>query len=352
MSLKQPDWTRLKVKEQFETPADYSNQTLETIVHELYLRLLDRNASKEELESATRSLSSDPVGAVVAMAHSEELVAKLLGSLDSKMLAVNAIAYVFKFVPIEAPDPKYFLHLPKTAGTAISSHIQEHSSFPWHFHAQLSQNINLWPLISGHLHWSYFPRSSRGFSIFRDPIERLLSSWLFMTSRRQRRQMLSKEFMHLDLVNNDFTRYLEWGKTDKTVAQMSVGASWYFTHTPTDILSYQGLNISNFNNSFSEALKHISHFGCVEDPESIQNVLRFAIETDAEFLREDNRTDRTGSKLQSLTQAEYGQLFELTRFEYQFLNFLFEKGLISFNYNIGIEERLLRYLSKAGLTVG
>ena len=164
--------------------------------------------------------------------------------------------------------------------------------------------------------------------------------------------MLSKEFMHLDLVNNDFTRYLEWGKTDKTVAQMSVGASWYFTHTPTDILSYQGLNISNFNNSFSEALKHISHFGCVEDPESIQNVLRFAIETDAEFLREDNRTDRTGSKLQSLTQAEYGQLFELTRFEYQFLNFLFEKGLISFNYNIGIEERLLRYLSKAGLTVG
>ena len=336
------------VKELFETPSDYSNQTLETIVQELYLRLLDRNASKDELESATRSLSSDPVRTVVEMAHSEELVANLLRSLDSKILLSNAIAYVFKFVPIEAPDPKYFLHLPKTAGTAISSHIQEHSSFPWHFHAQLSQNMNLWPLVSGHLHWSYFPRSSRGFSIFRDPIERLLSSWLFMTSHRQ---IFSREFQHLDLVNDDFTRFLEWGKTDQTVAQMSVGASWYFTHTPTDILSYQGLNISNFTNSFSESLKHISHFGCVEDPESIQNVLRFAIETDAKFLREDNRTDRTGSKPQSLTQDEYGQLFELTRFEYQFLNFLFEKGLISFNYNIGIEERLLRYLSKVGLTV-
>jgi hypothetical protein len=336
------------VTEQFETHSDHSNQALETIVREIYLQLLHRDASKDELESATRSLSSDPVGAVVAMAHSEELVANLLRSLESRRLAANAIAYVFKFVPIEVPDPKYFLHLPKTAGTAISSHIQEHSSFPWHLHTQLS-HTNLWPLISGHLHWSYFPQSSRGFSIFRDPIERLLSSWLFMTSRRQ---MLSNEFRHLDLVNNDFTRYLERGKTDETVARMSVGASWYFTHTPTDILSYQGLKTSDPLNSFSEALKHISHFGCVEDPESIQNVLKFATETDTKFLREDNRTDRTGSEPQSLTQAEYGQLFEMTKFEYQFLNFLFEKGLISFNYNIGIEERLLRYLSKVGLTVG
>ncbi len=336
-----------KMLEQFENVRSVKNEGVEGILKELYRQLLRRDATKDELYAAIHSLRNDPVKTIVEMAHSEELIANLLGAATSRTLLSNVLSYAFKFISGTEPQSKYFLHLPKTAGTSICTHIQEHSVFPWHFNAS-RQNLNSWPLVSGHHHWSFFPNSSTGFTILRDPIERLLSSWLFITSLRQAR---SQDVSLAGLLNCDFRSFLQWSKSNQVVAEMAVGASWFFTDSPNDIVSYQNSRRVDLTKTFTEVFDHVTHIGCIEDPTSVDTIIRFATDKDAEFLSGVNHTDRTGSAPQFLTRAEYDQLFELTAFEYQFLDFLFEKELVSFDYNAGIEDRLLRYLTARGVPV-
>jgi hypothetical protein len=257
------------------------------------------------------------------------------------------LAYVFRARKIDSPEQKFFMHLPKTAGTSINSHIQKFSNYAWLSHGG-GNYLHLWPLVSGHFHWSDFPSTSRGLTVLRDPLERLVSAWQYMTSRRQ---VMHNNFLNEGLLNENFSNFLKRQTTTPSLATMSVGASWFFTDTPTDILSYHESANNNLESLFYQAFNSFEHIACIEDPASVSTALKFATGSDEPFTAQANKTNRVGSEPQSLSQAEYERLFELTAFEYRFLNYLFEKGIITFDYNQGFEARLNKYLAKQQLTV-
>jgi hypothetical protein len=326
---------------------EVSEMSIEDVLRVLYQKIHFREMDDDEMSIVLQSLTQDPVETIMGMLQSPELISRLLNLNPSPEVASNALAYVFRARKIDSPEQKFFMHLPKTAGTSINSHIQKFSNYAWLSHGG-GNYLHLWPLVSGHFHWSDFPSTSRGLTVLRDPLERLVSAWQYMTSRRQ---VMHNNFLNEGLLNENFSNFLKRQTTTPSLATMSVGASWFFTDTPTDILSYHESANNNLESLFYQAFNSFEHIACIEDPASVSTALKFATGSDEPFTAQANKTNRVGSEPQSLSQAEYERLFELTAFEYRFLNYLFEKGIITFDYNQGFEARLNKYLAKQQLTV-
>ena len=328
---------------------EVSEISIEDVLRALYQKIHFREMGDDEMSIVLQSLTQDPVETIMGMLQSPELISRLLNLNPSPEVASNALAYVFRAKKMDSPEQKFFMHLPKTAGTSINSHIQRFSNYVWLSHAGGGGNyLHLWPLVSGHFHWSDFPSTSRGLTVLRDPLERLVSAWQFVTSDHQVRQRSIPED---GLLNESFTDFIQRQRMSLGFAKISVGASWFFTDTPTDILSYHESTNNNLEKIFHRAFNSFEHIACIEDPASVSTALKFATGSDEPFTAQANKTNRIGSEPQSLSQAEYEQLFELTAFEYRFLSYLFEKGIITFDYNQGFEERLNKYLAKQQLII-
>ena len=326
---------------------EVSEMSIEDVLRALYQKIHFREMDDDEMSIVLQSLTQDPVETIMGMLQSPELISQLLNLNPTPEVASNALAYVFRARKIDSPEQKFFMHLPKTAGTSITSHIQRFSNYAW-LNGGGGNYLHLWPLVSGHFHWSDFPSTSRGLTVLRDPLERLVSAWQYMTSRRQ---VMHNNFLNEGLLNENFSNFLKRQTTTPSLATMSVGASWFFTDTPTDILSYHESANNNLESLFNQAFNSFEHIACIEDPASVSTALKFATGSDEPFTAQANKTNRVGSEPQSLSQAEYERLFELTAFEYRFLSYLFEKGIITFDYNQGFEERLNKYLAKQQLII-
>ena len=337
----------------FEKAAPKSNlnevhgMSSEDVLREIYRRIHFREIDEDEMSMVLQSLTNDPVGTIVGMMHSEELISRILDFNPSPEIASKALAFVFRGRKTDTPEQKFYLHLPKTAGTSITSHIIRFSDFPW-LNSGGENFLHLWPLVFGHFHWSDFPSTSRGFTVLRDPLERLVSAWQYLTSRHQ---VMFKDFLDQGLLNENFSNFFQRQMTDPFLASMSVGASWFFTDVPTDILSYQESANQKMEKLFNRAFDSFDHIACIEDPASVASALKFATGSDESFTSQANKTNRVGSEPQSLSQGEYAQLFDLTKFEYRFLSHLFEKGIITYDYNNGTEERLNKYLARQQVVV-
>ena len=338
----------------FDSATDINAIGIGEIVKQLYLRIHHREIGDDELATVIHSLTINPVDAIYTMLNSEELIANQLLFAKHPKLASNALSYAFQFQKSNLPERKFFLHIPKTGGTSVISYLKENTTFPWLLHKPQRdhQEISIWPFVGAHAHHSIFPPESLGFTIFRDPLERLISAWRFQTSRAQQ---ISRRDEKIQFFDKNFTEYLDLNKLRNSSEnyQPNVGyyASWFFTNSICNPASYPAPIIQNFDESFDKAIHKIKHFACIEDPASVERVLRFATESNAPFTQKENITKRSESEKSSLSQSEYTSLFDLTRFEYRFLGLLFDRGLISFDYNKNIEERLHHYMASINLSI-
>jgi hypothetical protein len=148
----------------------------------------------------------------------------------------------------------------------------------------------------------------------------------------------------------NFTDFLTEVLDDENV-NVSTQMSWFFTDERINCRDYRHTSHHTLEKSFNNFYANFEHLACVEDHDSVTQALKFATGKEAPLATIKNRTNPANSQVQSLSKAEYDRLFELTSFDYRFLNQLFEKGIISYDYSKNKEEKLIRYLTRQGLTI-
>ena len=321
------------------------NLSLDQIIRDLYLKIHFRVVDENELDLIKQALANDPVETVIGMLRSPETLSNLLKLDPLPGVASNALTYALRLRKTNAePEKRFFMHIPKTGGTSVIHHLNQHSDWPW-LQTEDQTSLGTWPLVAGHLHWSYFPSNSKGFTIFRDPLQRLISHWQFSTSFSQHFQ--GKENQP-NLLNFTFTNFLA-GRVERAFFNSQM--SWFFTNKPTAHLDHENIPHHELEKNFTDFYSSFGHISCIEDSESINQSLKFATGKDTPLVTTKNQTDRTNSDPQTLSRVEFDRLFELTSFDYRFLNHLFEKGVITYDYNQNKEEKLIQYLNRLGLTI-
>ena len=338
---------KVEIKKNVITNDDGSvNLSLDEIIRDLYLKIHFRVVDENELDLIKQALATDPVGAVIGMLRSPETLSNLLKTDPLPAVASNALTYALRLRKTDAePEKRFFMHIPKTGGTSVIHHLEEHSDWPW-LHTEDRTYLGTWPLVAGHFHWSYFPSNSKGFTIFRDPLQRLISHWQFVTSFSQH---VSREKEGLNLLNLTFTDFFKERKKNREYSSLSM--SWFFTDKPTTAHDHQDASHHELEKNFTDFYSSFGRFGCIEDSESINQSLKFATGKDTPPVTTKNQTDRTNSDPQTLSRVEFDHLLELTSFDYRFLNHLFEKGIITYDYNENKEEKLIQYLNRLGLMI-
>ena len=320
---------------------------LDEVLRDVYLKIHSREINESEMGHIKRAMSVDPSGTIIAMVRSTELLSNLLLSDPLPEVAGNALNYALRLRKTDAlPEKRFFMHIPKSGGTSIIHHLQEHSNFPWH-HSVGETSLNLWPLVAGHFHWSIFPSNSKGFTILRDPLQRLISNWRFETSYSQHlfRKVDDKVYLNLnftDFVNNEIT-----GEESYSRLQMS----WFFTDKPLHSPIYGETSHNKLERLFNDFYSSIENIGCIEESDSVNQALKFATGKDTHLFTTKNQTTRVNSDPQTLSKGEYDRLFDITDFDYRFFNHLFEKGIITHDYSQDKETKLMQYLDRLGLTV-
>jgi hypothetical protein len=319
------------------------------VLREIYLKVHLREIADSELDHIKQALASDFSGTIIAMLRSSELLSNLLHSDPIPEVAPNALNYALRSRKTEdLPEMRFFLHIPKSGGTSVIHHLNQHSDLFWHQHDSKDKApLHLWPLLTGHFHWTLFPSDSRGFTILRDPLERLISAWRFQTSYSQ---YLFRKSDQRSLLNLNLTDFLNDVLQDEKATDRTL-LSWFFTDEPLQKQVFTETPHHMLEKNFNNFYANFEHIACIEDAHSVTQALTFATGNAAPLATTRNQTNRENSEIHSLSKAEYDRLFELTSFDYRFLNQLFEKGIISYDYSKNKEEKLIRYLTRQGLTI-
>ena len=318
---------------------------IDEVLRDVYLEIHSREINESEMDHIKRAMSVDPSGTIIAMVRSSEFLSNLLLSDPLPEVAANALNYALRSIKTDAlPEKRFFMHIPKSGGTSIIHHLQEHSNFLWH-HSSDETSLNLWPLVAGHFHWSIFPSNSKGFTILRDPLECLISQWRFRTSYSQHlfRKVDDKVFLNLNFT--DFVNNTKTGEGSFSQLQ----TSWFFTDKPLPI--YGETSHNKLERLFNDFYSSIENIGCIENSDSVSQALKFATGKDTHLVTTKNQTTRVNSGPQTLSKGEYDRLFDITDFDYRFFNHLFEKGIITHDYSQDKETKLMQYLNRLGLTV-
>jgi hypothetical protein len=319
---------------------------LEDIITELFVLILKRAPSETDLITMAELIRSKPADAIQAMLDSPELVTRLIHRDVSGQLAHNCLSHAVTFARSEAQvTKKFFLHVPKTAGTSIQAHLNEHSANIWvRTETSLSKpNFELWPQWIEHFPLSGIPAGVRVFSVTRDPIARLISAWTFYTSETQ-----IIEHGRQKVRNMGFTEFLK----SRKAANLRKGHDFYFWPNRYKISSQQENELDYVRKHYKNLSERFEYIASIEIPSSVEKLLKIATNTEASFINHHNTTDeisKTEPKL--LTKDEYQLLFRVTKLEYALMDHLYQSGMIEIDYSKDIEKRTLKLLAKKNIEI-
>lgn len=154
------------------------------LVKALYRGVLGREPAPPEVEGLQRALSN--AGSV------EHALKDMLSSHEfGVMVLPNLINSYVGRVP---DNPVFFLHVPKTAGTAFRRALTDTMGIPafqlyvhstWQGFGR-DATMRFWPLWAGHAGVASFPQTHRGITVFREARSRVLSSF-----RQQERELVT-----------------------------------------------------------------------------------------------------------------------------------------------------------------
>jgi hypothetical protein len=319
---------------------------LEEIISDIFLRILRRIPNDADVITIADQIRLNPVNAIEAMLDSPELVARLIQRDVSGQIASNCLSHLVTYArPEDQVTKKFFLHVPKTAGTSIQAHLNEHSTNLWaRTENSLSKpNFELWPQWIEHYPLSGIPTSVKVFSVTRDPIARLVSAWLFYTSESQIIETNRPKDRTMS-----FTTFLK----TRNAANLVRGHDFYFWPNKYKI-SKQPVNESDYvEKNYKNLSERFAYIASIEIPSSIEKLLKVATNASAPFLIHHNTTDEIiKSEPKSISNDEYLSLFQVTKLEYALMRHLYQNGMIEINYCKDIEKRTQKMLLKKNIIV-
>ena len=167
----------------------------------IYRGLLQRSASARVLAAKEIAIWSQggPAAELDRVLHSHEFTVMVLPDLVAQASADWCGRHIF------------FLHVPKTAGTAFRLALTEAAGVPAIMTyprrgtslPEAMRRLPFWPLFAGHAHVDDFPSPHRGVTTLREPRSRLLS-WF----RQQQRD--PRIGLHAHLIHDLDSRLAEW----------------------------------------------------------------------------------------------------------------------------------------------
>lgn len=103
--------------------------------------------------------------------------------------------------PLVVDTKVFIMHIPKTAGTSLRTTLEEAVGVPaitayqkeTAFQARKWDEYSFWPLLSGHVHIDFFPKTHVGITAFRESRSRVLSEFrqIERRPRHRRREILA-----------------------------------------------------------------------------------------------------------------------------------------------------------------
>ncbi len=156
------------------------------LVNALYRGVLRREPGAAEIDILMRALSD--AGSV------EHTLKDMLSSHEFGVMVLPDL--INSYVSRVPENPVFFLHVPKTAGTAFRLALTDtlgipafqlyvHSTWPGFGR---DATMKFWPLWAGHAGVASFPQTHRGITVFREARSRILSSF-----RQQQREFATND---------------------------------------------------------------------------------------------------------------------------------------------------------------
>jgi hypothetical protein len=104
--------------------------------------------------------------------------------------------YYKRVEPLVQNKKIFIMHIPKTAGTSLRTTLEEAIGVPavtsyqkeTEFSAIQWEEFSFWPLLSGHVHIDYFPKTHVGITTFRESRSRTLSEFRQIERRPEHRR--------------------------------------------------------------------------------------------------------------------------------------------------------------------
>jgi hypothetical protein len=319
---------------------------LEQIITELFKNILKRIPNDSDVSSLATQMRSNPVDVVAAMLDSPELISRLIGRDTNGLVAANCLSHGLTFArPESRITPKFFIHVPKTAGTSIHAHLNENSTNIWarSERSDSKPNFELWPQWIQHTPLSDTPSNVRVFSITRDPISRLISAWLFYSSNSQNLERGIEIYQPMS-----FTTFLK----EKSARLLIRGHDFYYWPNAYEI-SKDAKNKKRYvQRHFGQLSGRFEFIASIEDQDSVQKLLELATNSSTLFEKRSNVTDEVSkSEPRSISNGEFLSLFESTELEYALMDHLYQSGMIGLDYCRNIEENARKMLAMKNITV-
>jgi hypothetical protein len=141
---------------------------------------------------------------------------------EGKVTPEDLRQYYTQVQPHVTNKKVFLMHIPKTAGTSLRTTLEEAVGVPaitayqkeTTFQATQWEDFSFWPLLSGHVHIDYFPKSHVGITAFRESRSRVLSEYrqIERRARHRRREILA--FFGIATKDDDqmpWTQFREFG---------------------------------------------------------------------------------------------------------------------------------------------
>lgn len=173
---------------------------------------------------------------------------------EGKVTEKDLELYYQQVKPYVLNKKVFLMHIPKTAGTSLRTTLEEAVGVPAitayqkerAFQASQWEELSFWPLLSGHVHIDFFPKTHAGVTAFRESRGRVLSEYRQIQRRARHRrreiltffgfmtkdedQMLWEQFKQFDLLHTYFWFFTaghrdDWQHFIKSATQTEIRAS-------------------------------------------------------------------------------------------------------------------------------
>lgn len=177
--------------------------------------------------------------------------------------------------------PTFFLHLPRTGGTALVSTLSEIIGLPAMLVQESASGISIrehgnlhWPIKTGHVPIGHIENGIQIISIARDPRTRLLSQFRFFQNMKAK----SGEYV-------EFPRFIEQFGTDLNPLGMGDGPAMFAASRSTTEHKWIDLPKVQRRELLVRGMSRISKMAWNESRSQLEALLRFVVGRDSEMKR-------------------------------------------------------------------